>query len=171
MPSNEYVFFFFWKWSNWWGVQYSELGLFVRGNSYHLRQASRRSETGGDHFVKGVQTVFHSISRPVATRGSFPIELSGTVTRLNWTIKTFPEEKQVISCHQFRSVTNPINMRKVWPLNMLSCYSYEDKSECLSSWLRGFDNWNLCLQFCATFLWVDLLFSCYLVFRALFGTA
>ena len=118
MPLHECVLFF-WKRSNWWVVHYSKLGFFNTGNWNHLRQKTRRCETVGDHFVKGVQTAFHSISRPVATRGSSPIELSGRVTRLNRTIKAFPEEKQAISCHQFRCVSNPISMWKVLPPNML----------------------------------------------------
>ena len=74
-------------------LTYSELGLFARGHLFHLRQATRVSQTAGDHFVKGVQTFFHSILRSVSTGGTFPIELSGTVTLLNWTIKDFPWRK------------------------------------------------------------------------------
>ena len=42
-------------------------------------------ETGGDHFVKEVETLFRSVS----LAGSFPIQLSGAVTWVNRTKQDF----------------------------------------------------------------------------------
>ena len=71
-------------------------------------------ETGGDHFVKEVETLFRSVS----LAGSFPIQLSGAVTWVNmgehgWTEKNkiLSDENQVISYHQFGAVCSLI---KVW---------------------------------------------------------
>ena len=115
------------------------------------------SETEQQWDQRQDQTVLSKVSRLFPLRTQLGLHRwqfsNGRVTRLNRTIKDSQKEKQVISCHQFNSVGNPVRM----------LFCYKNKAECLYSWWSVFDNWNLCCQFCGTFLgWIYWLVpTCY----------
>ena len=84
------------------------------------------SETEQQWDQRQDQTVLSKVSRLFPLRTQLGLHRwqfsNGTVTRLNRTIKDSQKEKQVISCHQFNSVGNPIRM----------LFCYKNKAECFS---------------------------------------